>query len=613
MRISKKSTTASKEHALRILDNAKRTTARKVAEASGQGPASPSGSASGRNVAPVAGVKRPRDGSETIQQSKKATVRPSSKPLSLQVAEQRRLKEKAAAAAAAKDAKLSKSGVNGVATAPPVNKMKSATVVPKISPFASLLSAGKKPGTSNAERVAAAAVSKDKIETLQTAQSLPVTADVKDEALPKVEPPSSAPKTLSTAVPAASFLGFLADMDKPKPAPTKQANVDPSESPRAQEKRRRRQARGNLRVSWKPEGELLQVKVFEHHPDEDTGHEDSMMRDAGDTVKEGEMLKRHVDVDEDEDDEDDEFYFCPSEVVTDIEALEGFPIYVKTGGTELPESESRAAQDKYEAERLMTMYARGEQPNSPTEPMNDEDNEEFKPCLDLGEPTDSRIRQREQSFLSHAQPQQPAQAANTNLSAIIAALSQGQTQSLPTSQLVPTSQQSYPNGYTAFPPPPPPPGMIQNGINGVSLGALFSAPNPSPSSALPLPPPLLQLAQPTAPTLTPDLQAFLANLGQNGLQPVPQQYPSSVNNANTLALGSGGNPNPFPGTVGGGLEVDGQMNSYTGNKKEKKKGSKAPIDEATGLPLNYKTQVCTFWREGKCTKGDACTYKHEIE
>lgn len=38
-------------------------------------------------------------------------------------------------------------------------------------------------------------------------------------------------------------------------------------------------------------------------------------------------------------------------------------------------------------------------------------------------------------------------------------------------------------------------------------------------------------------------------------------------------------------------------------------GNKVPAGES--LPYNYKTQTCSFWKKGKCTKGDICTYRHD--
>lgn len=48
----------------------------------------------------------------------------------------------------------------------------------------------------------------------------------------------------------------------------------------------------------------MQVRVFEHDPDEELGHDDSMVRDANDIKGEGQMLKMHRErdvIDEDDD------------------------------------------------------------------------------------------------------------------------------------------------------------------------------------------------------------------------------------------------------------------------------------------------------------------------
>ena len=85
-RFTKKCTNESKTHAQTIIKQAKEATARKKAKDE-QGPASPGGT--------LAGVKRAREGSDGSQPAKRA-VKQASKPLSVLMAEKKKLADKAA-------------------------------------------------------------------------------------------------------------------------------------------------------------------------------------------------------------------------------------------------------------------------------------------------------------------------------------------------------------------------------------------------------------------------------------------------------------------------------------------------------------------------------------
>lgn len=615
-RISKRSTTAAKGAALKIVDNAKQATLRKKNNPTSAMSTSSGSGANGQTPGSMAGVKRSREGSEPSQQVKKPAVRPSSKPLSLQI-EERRRREKAAA----KEAKMMvKPAMDTTPAVPAVNKPKSVAVAPKISPFASLLSASKKPGTSMAER-AAAATTGPRPQTEPSASTGSILPEPAHAGLTK-QSVVHQPAVLEngTAVTsAASFLGFLADVDKPKVAPVKAPVVDSSESPEARAKRLRKEKRRQLRVSWKMDDELVQTRIFEHDIEEEIGHDDSMVRDVGDSGKEGEMLKRHVDIDDDDSDDEEqqeEFYFAPTEVAFDFP--EGTMAYVKTGGGDMPESESKAAQDQYEQGKLMTVWsASRQQPSSPQEPSGDEEEETFEPCRDFGEPAQPHVRQREQSYMARTRPYQapqppPQSAPVQDLSALLANI-QAQTRASTVSQDQQPSFDASQHGQLPLPLPPP----LLAGFHGVDFNALLAAQqgfHGSSSTSLPPPPPpppssALSQQVPTAiPGVTPDIQALLASFAQNSTASSNPSQLTGSGNPNAMPLGMGSNKSSmFSGMSMYPTDLDGH------NKKEKKKGSKVPIDEKTGLPLNYKTQVCTYWLEGKCAKGEACTYKHERE
>ncbi|PHH64327.1 hypothetical protein CDD81_4684 [Ophiocordyceps australis] len=97
---------------------------------------------------------------------------------------------------------------------------------------------------------------------------------------------------------------------KPEPAAEATSSTkdgkeaDASETTEQRAKRLRKEARRRLRVTWKPEAELVQVKVFEKDDDEDEGRDVNMIRDAADDRSEGMMLKRRANEAFDEDDDD---------------------------------------------------------------------------------------------------------------------------------------------------------------------------------------------------------------------------------------------------------------------------------------------------------------------
>lgn len=80
---------------------------------------------------------------------------------------------------------------------------------------------------------------------------------------------------------------------------------DTHETPEEKARRLRKEARRKLRVSWKPEAELVETRVFEKEDDEDEGRDSNMVRDAGDDKSEGMVLKQRGHIEEDDDDDEE--------------------------------------------------------------------------------------------------------------------------------------------------------------------------------------------------------------------------------------------------------------------------------------------------------------------
>ena len=114
--------------------------------------------------------------------------------------------------------------------------------------------------------------------------------------------------------PTFSFAATMANLNKQaEAAPAKSEETRKPETPEEKQRRLRKEQRRKLRVSFKDE-DLVQVREFVHDPEEELGHEDSQVRDVGDSRGEGQMLKMHRDLDLMDEDED---YEPPDEVLPD--------------------------------------------------------------------------------------------------------------------------------------------------------------------------------------------------------------------------------------------------------------------------------------------------------
>jgi hypothetical protein len=199
----------------------------------------------------------------------------------------------------------------------------------------------------------------------------------------------------------------MANLNKSKekePSPLKTEEKVAPETPEEKAKRLRKEERRKLRVTFKPDSQLVETRIFHHDAEEEVGHDASMIRDVSDVGGEGRMFKQHKDMmDIDEDDEtattDESFgEYNPAckfpkaantkisttlltHLVTDfssVDAEERGRNYRPFAGGELePDSAERTRREQYEASTLIVFYTDPSDippcPREPAEPYNGEE------------------------------------------------------------------------------------------------------------------------------------------------------------------------------------------------------------------------------------------------
>lgn len=349
----------------------------------------------------------------------------------------------------------------------------------------------------------------------------PTPAATKAAASAKSAAPAAKDKkpVAATSKPAFSFAQTMASLSKPKEpeaAPVKSEKPISTETEEEKTKRLRKESRRHLRVTWRPETSLVEVKYFDHEADDEEmdDKEDHLVRDAGDIGGEGHMFKQHKELDLDDDDEELDMerpWPPPSQVDFSVVPYEERQRnYIPYGGGEkVPECPERDANVQRENNTLMVYYSSpADVPPSPQEP-SEEDNVSTGTMVNFGTPPDKVL-------MRCPQPPMPAAVPDfSQLENIIKSLSA--TSQPPAAPPVAPVE----NVYT----PPPPstsapfdPAGLQSILASISNG---QAPPQPPPMSFPQPP----AQQPGMPL---DIAALIANMqaATGGALPPPPPLPT---------------------------------------------------------------------------------------
>jgi hypothetical protein len=465
-------------------------------------------------------------------------------------------------------------------TTAPAAATKTKTVQAKPSGFFNgLQSAGKKPGTASSDKTAAK---------------------------------PAAQRAAAPVKPAFNLAAELANLAKPKEEP-KKVEIKPdasrdNESPERKAKRAARLARGAAGVRWKEAQDLVEVRYFSHDPAEELDHDASQMRDVKDVGGEGRMLKQHadmMDVDEEDDAAEDDTtkfvaFSTPSEVdFSTVDKDERDRQYAPYGGGKLqPDSRERAIREQYERDNLIVIYSGpSDIPPNPREPTDPFNGEQGGPVKEFGVPPEmfaARARQRNAKKIAQRPvPVLPSQAPAGPAPAFdIAAFSQYMA-----AQQVPLPTQQHQ--------PPAPVQQQQQPAAPFDLNAILKQFQPQAAAPPQAQQPLFNFPQPgyaqpqapaSRPNGEPDISAILAalntsNTAQAAPAPPAFQFPPNF-------------PMPFAAPTEQYQQQPAQQQQQTGGNANSKEKSR---------PENpwYKTKACKYWQDGKCKKGDSCSYLHE--
>jgi hypothetical protein len=424
-------------------------------------------------------------------------------------------------------------------------------------------------------------------------------------------------KPVATATkPAFSFAQTMASLLKPKEpeaAPVKSEKQLPPETPEEKAKRLRKEARRHLRVTFKPDSALVAIKYFSHDPEEELGHDENFVRDAGDIGGEGRMFKQHkeLEVDEDSDDEPDlenKLWTEPSQTdFSTVPASARESNYAPFGGgQQIPSCPEKEANERRENATLMVFYADPKDiPTSPREPL--EQDQESAPAVtvtNFGTPPDSVLAKLSRTTT-------PAPVAMPDLSSLENIFKQF---AIPTPSQAPVAPQPVPAPQNAYVPPSMPAGMpdLQSILSALQGPAVTQTQAPAP---YPMQAPTQQFPPPPM-DLSAIMSAISAQAGSGmTLPPPPPGFPpfpmpfamppqQPDNSAYQPQQQAQYNPPDYNAQSNGGTKrqrEETNNNDRGQGKKHKQRGDRP-----------HKVLPCKFFQKGTCNKGDNCTYVHDL-
>lgn len=190
--------------------------------------------------------------------------------------------------------------------------------------------------------------------------------------------------TPAVSRPTFAFADALASVSKPRVVETvhKREDTAPPETEDERMKRLRKEERRKLRVSFKPDSSLVQIREISPQLEDEVARNENEVRDAADVDSEGRMFKLKLQEDMMDLDDEDEAEMAPLDDLTktfpavkliDFSTVpedERQRMYIPFGGgVQKPECPEAEIQERREANTLIVVYARPfDVPPSPKEP-----------------------------------------------------------------------------------------------------------------------------------------------------------------------------------------------------------------------------------------------------